>query len=226
MKIQTKTIKVRKTYVFAFFFFVIIAVTVFMLLNAFSEMKESVPDPVTDYSGMELIQLGTAPDGACAVRISTSYGDMEAVVYQNECPNAAAIFLSCIQNGEYNGIDAVRYEQGSIFTIDAPEREAVYKAEIHKNLWPFKGALCMNDGGDIIFVNTIAFTDEEKEYLSSEEGGLPQVRHAFYEHGGVPDYSGKYAVFGQVTKGMDVLEKIAAADTDEEIKIIAAEIIE
>lgn len=225
MKIQTTTIKVKKTYVFAFFFFIIIAVTVFMLFNAFTEMTAGTPDPVEDYSDMSLIQLDAPAEDAVRVKISTTAGDMTAVIYKDECPVAADIFISAAESGDYNGIDAVRYEQGSVFTLDAPEIDGIYKAELHKNLWPFKGALCMNDSGDIIFINTVSFTDEEKEYLSAEEGEMPEVRHAFYEHGGVPNYSGQYAVFGQVVEGMDVLEKIAAADMEEEIKVTGTKII-
>lgn len=37
----------------------------------------------------------------------------------------------------------------------------------------------MTDGGDIVFINTVQYTDEDKEYLSAEEGEMPEVRHAF-----------------------------------------------
>ena len=83
----------------------------------------------------------------------------------------------------------------------------------------------MTDGGDIVFINTVQYTDEDKEYLSAEEGEMPEVRHAFYEQGGVPNYAGQYAVFGQVFEGIDVLEKIADSEMGTEIMVKSVEIL-
>ena len=195
---QTKTIKIRKKYVFGFFFFVIAAITIFMLINAFTEMNKAAPDPVENYDNIELIQF--EPD----------VGDMKAVLYPDEAPNAVSLFVSTAESGGYNGLTAGLYEQKSVFTLDAPEIDGTYKAELHKNLWPFKGALCMTDGGDIVFINTVQYTDEDKEYLSAEEGEMPEVRHAF---------------FGQVFEGVDVLEKIADSEMGTEIAVKSVEIL-
>ena len=146
---QTKTIKIRKKYVFGFFFFVIAAITIFMLINAFTEMNKAAPDPVENYDNIELIQFEPVGDGAQVALISTDVGDMKAVLYP----------------------------------------------------------------------------DEDKEYLSAEEGEMPEVRHAFYEHGGVPNYAGQYAVFGQVFEGIDVLEKIADSEMGTEIAVKSVEIL-
>lgn len=82
----------------------------------------------------------------------------------------------------------------------------------------------MNSEGDIIFINTIAFTEEDRAYLESEEAELPQVRAAFLEHGGVPNYSGQLAVFGQVTEGLEVLEDIALSGMERVITVNSVEI--
>lgn len=222
---QTKTIKIRKKYVFGFFFFVIAAITIFMLINAFTEMNKAAPEPVEDYDNIELIQFEPVGDGAQVALISTDVGDMKAVLYPDEAPNAVSLFVSTAESGGYNGLTAGLYEQKSVFTLDAPEIDGTYKAELHKNLWPFKGALCMTDGGDIVFINTVQYTDEDKKYLSAEEGEMPEVRHAFYEHGGVPNYAGQYAVFGQVFEGIDVLEKIADSEMGTEIMVKSVEIL-
>ena len=146
---QTKTIKIRKKYVFGFFFFVIAAITIFMLINAFTEMNKAAPDPVENYDNIELIQFEPVGDGAQVALISTDVGDMKAVLYPDDAPNAVSLFVSTAESGGYNGLTAGLYEQKSVFTLDAPEIDGTYKAELHKNLWPFKGALCMTDGGDI-----------------------------------------------------------------------------
>ena len=87
---QTKTIKIRKKYVFGFFFFVIAAITIFMLINAFTEMNKAAPDPVENYDNIELIQFEPVGDGAQVALISTDVGDMKAVLYPDEAPNAVS----------------------------------------------------------------------------------------------------------------------------------------
>lgn len=216
---QYKTIKVRKTYVFAAIFFVIVAVTVFMIQRTFTEYMAGNPDPITDYSGMELIQLEPPPENAKTAKITTSAGEMTMVLYETEAPNACALFSSTAANGGYNGLSAELYEMGSVFTLDAPYLKNAYRIELHKNLWPFKGAVCMTSEGDLVFVNTVEFSEEEREYLTSESEALPEVRAAFLNHGGVPNFTGQYAVFGQITEGIEVLEAIAPSPADTVITI-------
>ncbi len=213
---QTTIIKIKKTHVFALVFFVIAAVTVFMLINIYNEYMAGQPEPLTDIENIELIQLEDPDPSLPRAVISTSAGDITAVLYESEAPNAVKRFRESAEAGTYSGLVCGLYEQGSVFTLDVPDAE--YSAELHKNLWPFKGALCMNENGDIIFINTVEYTDEDREYLSAE-GELADVRAAFLEHGGVPNYARQYTVFGQVTDGMDVLEKIARSSLESVITV-------
>ncbi|MCM1579273.1 MAG: peptidylprolyl isomerase [Ruminococcus sp.] len=208
---KRKTIRVSVRSVTVFLFLLIIAVTGFMFIRAYGVMQEGQPEPLTDYENIELIQLSSLENRRQAV-ISTTAGDITVALFEEETPNAVSIFTDSAQKGLYDGLTAGLYEQHTVFTLDPPPRESVYTIELHKNLWPFKGALCMNTEGDIIFINTVPFTDEDREYLSSEEGELAEVRAVFLEQGGVPNYSGQYAVFGQITEGLDVMEMIANAD--------------
>ncbi len=60
----------------------------------------------------------------------------------------------------------------------------------------------------------------------------PQMREDYMRIGGTPHLDGTYTVFGRVLEGMDVVEKIEAAETDandrpiEDIKIISAKVID
>lgn len=221
---RTKTFMVSKRAVFIFLFMFILAVTGFMLLRAWNVMQKGFPEPLTDYENIELIQLTEPPAEAKTAVISTSVGDISVTLFENETPGAVEIFTAAAQAGDYSGLTAGLYEQHTIFTLDSPPLPQVYTPELHKNLWPFKGAVCMNSEGDIIFINTIEFTTEDRAYLESEETELPQVRAAFLEHGGVPNYSGQLAVFGQVTEGIEVLEEIALSGMERVITVNSVEI--
>lgn len=221
---RTKTFTVKKSTVFIFLFMFILAVTGFMLLRTYNVMQEGVPEPLTDYENIELIQLTEPPEGAKTAVISTSAGDITVTLFENETPQAVEIFSAAAAAGDYSGLTARLYELHTIFTLDTPPLPRVYTPELHKNLWPFKGAVCMNSQGDIIFINTIEYTDEDRAYLASEDEGLPEVRAAFLEKGGVPNYSGQLAVFGQVTEGLEVLEDIALSDMERVVTVNSVEI--
>lgn len=60
----------------------------------------------------------------------------------------------------------------------------------------------------------------------------PEMREVYMRQGGTPHLDGAYTVYGRVLEGMDVVEKIEAAETDahdrpvEDIRIISAKVIE
>lgn len=78
--------------------------------------------------------------------------------------------------------------------------------------------------------------DRVQEYISAATHGaavIPDSLRALYRTvGGTPHLDGQYTVFGRVTKGLEVVEAIQRAATDEmdrpieEIRILGVEIIE
>lgn len=208
MQIEKTTIKVKKTHVFLVALIMILLITGSMIISAYKEYAASVPSPVEDEASISLIQLEEPSKDLPTALISTTMGDIKLVLYPEQAPKAVEIFTEAAKNGVYDGLLAGLYELGTIFTLDAPDTEDTYSIELSDDLWTFSGAVCMTEQKDIIFVNTVDFTDEEKEYLASE-GELELVRRAYLEYGGIPNYARQYTVFGQVTEGMDVLKEIA-----------------
>ena len=76
--------------------------------------------------------------------------------------------------------------------------------------------------------------DEVQARMDMQSGGIirltEEVRQAYKSIGGAPHLDGEYTVFGEVTEGIDIVEKIQWADTDEnnrpleDIRIIKAEV--
>lgn len=210
---QTTTIRVRKSTVFLLVIMILGMIFVSGVAKSYMQYaneQEAAAAEDIDYTGMELIQLAPPDENLPKAVISTTAGDITMVLYQSEAPEAVRRFKAEAESGTYSGMRAGLYDLKSIFTIDSPSQEP-YEAELSINLWPFRGAVCMTEKGDIVFINGTPLTDSEKEYLRSDKSEIKEVSKAFADIGGVPNYSRVYAVFGQVTEGIEIVEKIATS---------------
>jgi peptidyl-prolyl cis-trans isomerase B (cyclophilin B) len=79
---------------------------------------------------------------------------------------------------------------------------------------------------EIASIKMFQYLTEFKEYKMSEE-----QRNIYKTIGGTPRLDGTYTVFGEVTEGLDIVDKISAVPTDSgdrplnDIKIIKVKII-
>lgn len=212
-----------------------------------------------DMTDVELVQLEEPEADDPVAVIKTSCGDITAVLYPELAPNAVESFIKLAESGYYDNTYVFQSEPGVYFGAGSPEKNGdlgdnaseeaeTVAQELHKNLWPFKGALCsmvtgqeegffkklkgdakILNGSRFAVINTVEFTEEFKKELveyTGEDGKI--VSDAFIERGGVPNLSQQITIFGQTYDGFDVIEKLTdleVEEDEEEVKIPVEDIM-
>lgn len=138
------------------------------------------------------------------IKIKTNKGDIEATIFASKVPMTAANFLNLAKRGYYNGIT------------------------FHRVIPNF-----MIQGGDPTATGSggpgYRFADEFDPTLRHTKAGTFSMANAgagtngsqfFITHGPTPHLDNKHSVFGEVTKGQDVVNKIAKGDKIEKIEIL------
>ncbi|MFH1830033.1 MAG: peptidylprolyl isomerase [Pseudomonadota bacterium] len=138
--------------------------------------------------------------------IKTSKGDIECELFAKDTPLSVTNFKQLADNGFYNGLTFHRVEDGFVIQGGDPTGTGsggpgyTISAEIGKP--HLKGALAWARTGDA--VNPERRSSGSQFYITLAS---------------TPFLDGGYTVFGQTTKGMDVVEKIARGDKIESIEI-------
>ena len=140
------------------------------------------------------------------VKMETSLGDVEIELNQEKAPISVANFLKYVDDGFFNGTIFHRVInnfmiQGGGFTPDMNQKptQAPIKNEAGNGLKNSVGTLAMARTG-IVDSATAQFFINVKD-------------NSFLDHSGESAAQFGYAVFGKVTNGMDVVEKIKAVPT-------------
>lgn len=204
-----------------------------------------------DAAEVELIQYKVPDDDAPVVIFETTKGTMKAVLFEDEAPNFCEYFIDLVESGYYDDTyyflietEQKAYAFGGAKAPNGDDTDDTDKKnlepETSKDLWPFRGALCTYGkekgifnkrnvtGSRIVFVNSVDFTDEFKAEMEAIEDANELILNAFFEHGGVPNFSQQFTLFGQIYEGFDVLDAINSVEVDEDmhpledVKIIKA----
>lgn len=226
--------------------FLIVTSIISFLVFYFVIMMASQNYSYVDVSTMELVQTQEIEEGAPIAIITTTEGEMRAVLYPEYAPETVENFISLAESGYYNDSYIFEQKQDVYFAAGSPNEdgslgenadgtnEKVVR-ELHQNLWPFQGALCAMTtsveggffdrllggqtyytGSRFMVLGSMDFTDEEYVTEFREASGSEALADAFIERGGVPNLSQQVTVFGQVYAGLDVMEAILTAEVVEE----------
>ena len=175
-------------------------------------------------------QFTTPAEGDTIAIFTTSQGEIRAVLYPDKAPQACENFIALAQRGYYDGTVFYRVESGFCIEggLDGAGGSTTawggsgYPAETTDALHHYSGALCaaMNtngEGGSVFYIlQTLPEAPAADLLAQMESAGCRQaVIDAYKAVGGAPYLDYTDTVFGQVYSGMDVVDAIAQAETDE-----------
>lgn len=128
---------------------------------------------------------------------------MKAELYPEIAPNTVNNFISLINKGFYNGLIFHRVIEGFMIQGGDPEGTGMGGPG-----YGIKGEFAQN-----------GFSNDLKHsagVLSMARSMMPNSAGSqfFIMHKDAPHLDGAYAAFGKITEGMDVVNKIAAVNTD------------
>ena|ERR1700761_2783218 len=151
-----------------------------------------------------LLALGAGPAAAQQVRIETSLGTITLALDAQHAPASVANFIRYVKGGHYDKTTFYRVVPGFVIqagSIDADGNgrptKAPIKLESGNGLMNVRGAVAMARSGDPNSAAAEFFIDlADNAALDAHPGDAPGTTG--------------YAVFGHVSDGMDVVDKIAA----------------
>jgi cyclophilin family peptidyl-prolyl cis-trans isomerase len=177
----------------------------------------------------------TAPE-ICLIEIETEFGTMTAELY-NATPKHRDNFIKLSEEGYYNDllfhrvISGFMIQGGDPDSRNAPAGKSLgmggpsyqIPAEIIDSLCHLKGALAAartsnpekkSSGSQFYIVQGGPVNEQTLNQIEStcRFHYTPEQRARYFVSGGTPHLDHEYTVFGQVIKGLDVIDKIAAVE--------------
>jgi len=184
----------------------------------------------------------TAADNETKVLIVTNLGKITVKLY-NETPQHRDNFIKLVEEHKYDSllfhrvIKQFMIQAGDLNSKKAAPEEKLGEGDlnytvpaeiVYPQLFHKRGQLCAARQGDDVnparsssaiqfyIVTGKHFTPYDLDKMEQEKGITltPEQREAYMIQGGAPHLDGAYTVFGEVVKGMNVVEKIELTPTD------------
>ncbi|KAM3092165.1 peptidylprolyl isomerase [Phormidesmis sp. 146-12] len=179
--------------------------------------------------------------GRATVKAKTSQGDLTIVLDGFSAPVTAGNFVDLVKRGFYDGLQFTRAEDSYVLQIGDPPGPEVgfidpdtkkYRAVpleilVKGDAAPLYG-ITLEDAGRYLDQPVLPFSSFGALAMArpgeDPNGGSSQFFFFLFEPeltpAGLNLLDGRYAIFGFVTSGREVLEKLKAGDTIESMKVI------
>ncbi len=191
-------------------------------------------------------------------RMHTTMGNIDLKLY-NETPEFRDNFIKLVSDHFYDSLLVHRVIKNFLIQTGAADSKYakkddvvgwqgpgyMLKTKVVPKLFHKRGAIAasklpdarnpkdLSDGSQFYMVSGRLFNKEELDDIEKEKGikFTAKQRQIYSIVGGAPHLDGDYVVFGEVTSGMDVVDKIAAVKTYavdrpvEDIRVLKIEII-
>lgn len=161
------------------------------------------------------------------VTLETSMGTILLQLFPEQAPKTVENFVTHAKAGYYDGLTFHRVIpnfmiQGGDPTGTGMGGESIwgqpFEDEFSPDLYNLRGALSManagpnTNGSQFFIVQDKDMTDQMQSQM--KDAGFPEEIVKAYQNGGTPWLDFRHTVFGQVVKGMDVVDAIAQVKTD------------
>lgn len=219
-----------------------------LFLGACSEEAATGTEEKTEATQSEAAEVDGYPqlstdiaDNEALVELHTSMGTMQIKLFPDIAPKAVENFLTHAEEGYYDGLTFHRVITDFMLQTGDPTGtggggESIYGApfedEFNSHLFNIRGALSMANAGPGTNGSQFFIVQAPPVAEDMLTGDYPEeIREVYLEQGGTPWLDGKHTVFGQVIEGMDVVDAIAAVETEqdkpvEDVTIDSIEILE
>lgn len=156
--------------------------------------------------GLILMSANTGAQNTPQVRLTTNLGVIEIELYPDKAPATVKNFLDYVDAGFYNGTIFHRVIKG--FMIQGGGFEPGMKQKSARA--PIKNEA---DNGLKNLTGTVAMARTPDPHSASAQFFINAADNAFLDHRDKSSQGWGYCVFGKVTKGIDVVQKIEAVPT-------------
>lgn len=171
--------------------------------------------------------------------IKTNFGDIKVQLFPKQAPKSVENFVGLAQKGYYDGIIFHRVIpdfmiQGGDPTGTGMGGESLwgkpFEDEFSQEVFNLRGALSMANAGPN--TNGSQFFIVQKPQLDAgmsdqmKQAGYPEEIVTAYGNGGTSWLDFRHTVFGAVSDGMDIVDKIAATETGMQDKPVKDVVIE
>lgn len=165
------------------------------------EIETTEEKPTESKDSTENNDTNTSINNNTMVTLQTNLGDIELILFREGAPKTTDSFLRLAKDGKYDGvvfhrvIDGFMIQGGDFENGNGTGGHAYGGGEIEDEFIPGKSHL----RGRISTANRGPNTNGSQFFIMHQDG---------------PFLDGKHSVFGEVVKGMDIVDKIATAEKD------------